>query len=185
MMKLNLFPLILVVSMIISCNNVKENKNEPAPVKQENETGKTVTPGSDNTIEFYLNGDEEKITERADISLDEIKGKKMLSLANNSMGSKSKNMIVFDIKDVATGSYSFDGKEKMGQPSASFMPDYTQVNNTYKFNIGQLVITSIDLEAGIVNATFEGAAKNAKGDLISISKGKITNGKIHKRITGN
>jgi hypothetical protein len=172
---------------VVSCNTVvKEDKptvNESKETKKEIEKTSTASTSSgDNTIEFYLNGDENHIVKKADISLDEIKGKQMLNVSTSSMGD-TKNLLVIDVKDIAPGTYSFDEKGKYGAPTASFMPDVMDVDNTYKFTMGSVTISSND--GNVINGTFEGAAANSKGDLFSISKGKIINAKIHKRLTTN
>jgi hypothetical protein len=166
---------------MLSCNT--ENKEKSTGEKST--TGakeKSVSSGNDNTIEFYLNGDENHIVKKADVSLDEIKGKKMLNIATASMGD-TKNLLVIDVKDIAPGRYSFAEVSKYGEPTASYMPDVVDVSNSFVFNNGSITIESND--GTLVSGTFEGSAKNKNGNLYSISKGKFTNCKIHKRLTSN
>jgi hypothetical protein len=87
---------------------------------------------------------------------------------------------VIDVNEPVVGRQDFDEQGKYGHPKATYMPDLLQADNTYTFNMGSLEITAVDLKKdGTVSGTFEGSAKNNKGELISISKGKINNAKIN------
>jgi hypothetical protein len=171
--------LLTVTAIILSCNNnsADTDKNTSTKETTEEKLKTTSSADGDNTISFYLNGDEDLVSTKADVMLNEINGKRTLTISNTS--TDSKKHLVIDVNESVVGRQGFDEQGKYGHPKATYMPDLLQADNTYTFNMGDLEITAIDLKnGGTISGTFSGSAKNNKGELISISKGKITNAKI-------
>jgi hypothetical protein len=85
-------PLLLIFSFIIilSCNNNSATKEkEITDKKPGSEETKTISSATgDNTISFYLSGDEDLVSTKADVMLNEINGKQTLTVANISTDSK-------------------------------------------------------------------------------------------------
>jgi hypothetical protein len=164
----------------VACNSSSSTKEKESPAIKKpvsSETNNTLSETS-GTISFYLNGDEDLVSTKADVMLNEINGKKTLTIAN--MSADSKKHLVIDVNEPVVGRQGFDEQGKYGHPKATYMPDLLQAENTYTFNMGDLEITAIDLKnSGTISGTFSGSAKNKKGELISISKGKINNAKIN------
>ena len=61
----------------------------------------------------------------------------------------------------------------------TYRPDYNKdMMNAFRFESGNMVIESIDKNKGILNARFSGRATNSKGEAVTITDGKVINGKI-------
>ncbi len=76
------------------------------------------------------------------------------------------------------GVYQFaDGIEAMRKEGVSFgsyTPDTkNDLMNIYSFVEGRIELLVIDTTANVVNAIFSGTAKNAKGEIVNITEGKI------------
>jgi hypothetical protein len=183
---------IITTSTFFGCGNSSEEKSKTEITKGEtttkeasNDAVKGVAAATgDNTISFIIGGDDE-VTLKADVMLNEINGKQTLTIGTVGVvtdGREVKQHLVIDWDEPDESSISFDEKGKYGHPKAVYHPDIMgNISNSYQFKSGGILdITSIDLrKGGHISGTFEGAAVNKKGELISISKGKINNAKIH------
>ncbi len=78
------------------------------------------------------------------------------------------------------GEYVVSSDDESGRLfSGSYFPDYvSNPDNSYSFQAGSFIITSIDTIKNRLNATFWGTVKNAKGQTIDITDGKIINGSL-------
>ena len=56
------------------------------------------------------------------------------------------------------------------------------MGNHFSFQDGDFTIVSIDTTAGLLNATFHGTAKNMKGETVTITDGKVINGKLKSTV---
>jgi hypothetical protein len=175
---------IAVLSLLISCNNNnkqtgKQNTTQADETAASSIKKQTNNPsGTDNTISFVIGGNEE-VTLKADVMLNEINGKQTLTIGTG--GREAKQHLVIDWDEPGESATSFDEQGKYGHPKAVYHPDIAgNISNRYQFkNGGLLDITAIDLrKGGHISGTFEAAAVNKEGHLISISKGKINNAKI-------
>jgi hypothetical protein len=85
------------------------------------------------------------------------------------------------------GSYKFlemGAYNKNGFAYGSYFSNYNEdMMHSYHFADGQFVITSIDTLKGILDAEFSGTVKNDKGQIMSITEGQVTRGKLKPGVT--
>jgi len=78
------------------------------------------------------------------------------------------------------GEYAVKSDDESGQLFyGSYFPDYaSDPDNSYSFETGTFIITSIDPVKNTLSATFWGTVKNKKGQTVDITDGKIINGSL-------
>lgn len=172
---------LFVVLLITACNN---NKESTADKKDSNSatTAETKNNSGDNIITFSVNG--ETVTSSAwNISRFDFGNGAGTCVNITSNMHQDPRSINVNINGDKAGTYTFENEmltvKKPGVAYGSYAPDYLKdMSNKYSFKEGNFTISSIDTTAGIFNGTFSGTAKNSKGEAMTISDGKVINGKI-------
>ena len=163
--------MILAVNICsISCNN--SNVKPAGKINQE-----AILHNSENKISFKVN-DELVHTSGWNISRFDMGKNTQLNITSNMH--EDKRTIMINIKDSKAGSYSL---QTTGEAYGDYKPDYQDLADSYSFQDGTIIITSIDTLRNILNATFEGTVKNNQGKNFRITEGEIINGKITPGIT--
>ena len=92
---------------------------------------------------------------------------------------KEKRTINVNLNGAKPGTYTFDDKGVIMEKShGSYHPDFSDQLNSYSFVSGSVVITDVDTVHQVVNGTFSGTVRNAKGEILNITDGKIVNGAL-------
>jgi hypothetical protein len=170
--------LLLPGTLLMACNNDKKTTGDQT--KQANMSSSHSTPG-DNEFLFTVNGEQVKTSGWNIAYFDMGDGKdKQINITSDMH--KDPRTIMFNINGDKPGTYLIStgmDAQKPGIAYGSYRPDYTKdMQNIYSFESGEIVITSIDPAAHILNATFHGVAKNANGESVTITNGQIINGKL-------
>ena len=96
---------------------------------------------------------------------------------------EDKRTISFNINGWTPGRYSlFSGARDAGTAYGDYKPDYNDMLNAFGFEDGEIHIEKIDIEKGLVNASFFGTITNGH-EKHFITEGKIINGKLRSGIT--
>ena len=132
----------------------------------------------DATISFKVNGVKVSTSPGSISMFSALTGQPGISVTTN-MHLEPRTISV-NINGSKQGTYpfSFGGKsvKKPGIAYGSYRPDYIKdMQNSFHFESGEFVITSIDEVRNKLSATFFGKAKNLKGEIVEISEGKIIN----------
>lgn len=186
MKNLSILFVLLIVIIISACNNKKKSSAD----KNETTTDNTITGkenSADNIVSFTANG--EKITSSGcNISrFDFGNGAGTCVNVTSNMHKKPRSVNI-NINGDKPGTYAFENEiqtiKKPGVAYGSYTPDFTKnIMEKYSFKDGSFIIESIDTTTGILNGTFSGTVKNDKDKSITISEGKIINGKLKLGVT--
>jgi hypothetical protein len=96
---------------------------------------------------------------------------------------QDKRTISFNINGWKTGRYSlYSGARDAGTAYGDYKPAYNDMLNSFQFEDGEIHIEKIDIDKGLVNASFFGTLTNGR-EKHSISDGRIVNGKLRSGIT--
>jgi hypothetical protein len=172
------FILSIISSLVfLACNNNADQDGLKNSVVSSNEAD---VSSSGNSITFKVNG-ELVTTAEWNISRSIMMDQMVLNITSNMH--QEPRTINININGEKTGSYKFsEGPESLkneGYAYGSYFPDYkNEMTNSFNFQDGELIITSIDTAKGILNASFAGTAKNLKGESVAITEGKVVNGKL-------
>lgn len=150
------------------------------PFKREASTKGTV----ENIIIFKVNG-EPVTTSGWNISRFKLTEASKESLNVTTNMHDEKRTININISGTEPGEYVAKTDDKSDHNFyGSYYPDYlNDLGNTYSFQTGSLIITSIDTVKNLLNGSFWGTVKNLKGETLKISDGKIVNGRLTPGIT--
>ena len=92
---------------------------------------------------------------------------------------KEKRTINVNLNGAKPGTYNFDNTGVIMEKShGSYRADYNDPSGSFSFVSGSFIITVVDTAQHIVNGTFSVTAKNAKGETVNITDGKIINGAL-------
>ena len=174
------FSAIAAISILfLSCADTVSVNNPSA-----DNTTKTAAAKSDNVITFKVNGTAVVTSgwtiSRLQWSTDP--GKLWLNITSNMHDDK--RTIGANLNGAVPGTYilGLENGALSKQSYGSYHPDYAETLNGYSFINGSFVITEMDTVRNIVNGTFSGTVKNSKGESLSITDGKIINGKLNPHI---
>ncbi len=175
-MKHNLL-FILLITFLVACNNNPETEKATTASEKQNVSDGT---SGDNLITFKVNG-ETVTTNLWNISWSVMPGRKVLNITSDM--NKEPRTIMFNVNGSSTGTYKLsntvEAMKQEGLGYGSYRPDYKKnMMDIYNFKDGELSISSIDTIKNILNATFSGTVRNEKDEAISITEGKVINGKI-------
>jgi hypothetical protein len=188
MKKLHCVCMLTGLVLLAACNNAKQKTNKPDATEKKSEQGTVAPTGSgDNIISFSVNG-EQVNSSGWNISRFNFGSGAGTSINVTSNMHEEPKTINININSDKPGTYSLQsGMSTIKTPGVaygSYKPDYMgDMGNTYSFKDGEFVIISIDTAAGVLNATFHGTAKNMKGESVTISDGKVINGKLKTGLT--
>ena len=163
--------------MLVACNAASGKNETKVSIASKNKPAMATN----NNISFKVNGVLVK-TGGWNISRFTMGAGIELNITTNMH--TDKRTIMFNIKGVVAGEYSLsktDGATRLAY--GDYKPDYGDLLNSYSFQSGKLIITSIDNDKNLVNAKFFGTVKNTKGDTLVITEGLVINGKITPGIT--
>ncbi len=170
--------LIAIASLVISCanntgNNIVEN-SEQQPAQA----------GAENVITFKVNN-APVVTNGWNISRSIMNGAIVLNVTSNMHDEE--RAININVNGDKAGSYTFlemGAHNKNGIAYGSYFPDYNEdMMHSYHFEDGEFVISAIDTVKGILDARFSGKVKNDKCQIMSITEGKVKNGKLKPGVT--
>jgi hypothetical protein len=169
-----IYPFCLIALLIVSCNN-----NNSAGTGNSKKKSTDASSSTDkNFISFKVNGDEVK-TSGWNISLFRWSNQPAVWMNITSNMHKEKRTINVNLNGAQPGTYSFDDKGVIMEKShGSYHPDFSDALNSYSFINGSFVITDVDTVHHILNGTFSGTVKNAKGETLNITEGKIIRGAL-------
>lgn len=175
---------LLAAVLFVACNNSSDNNTgeskdtlpAAAPVKE---------PAND--VSFMV-ADQSVTTKAWNINLFGQSNSNGVSFNVTTTQADSLPAVNINVNSIQPGTYSFiSGAGTLNSPDKAY-GEYSPAavngkRDHYFFQSGTVTISSIDTAAGILNASFEGEAKNEKGKSLTISKGKITEGVIKKGVT--
>ena len=169
-----MYPFFLTALLVVSCNN----NNTPSTGNSDKNSADASSSTTKNFISFKVNGDEVK-TSGWNISLFRWSNQTPVWMNITSDMHKEKRTINVNLNGANPGTYSFDDKGVIMEKShGSYHPDFSESLNSYSFVSGSFVITDVDTVHHILNGTFSGSVKNAKGETLNITDGKIVNGQL-------
>jgi hypothetical protein len=169
-----IYSFLLMALLVVSCNN----NTTPSTGNSEKKSADTPSSTDKNFISFKVNGDEVK-TSGWNISLFRWSNQPAVWMNITSDMHKEKRTIDVNLNGAKPGTYSFDDKGVIMEKShGSYHPDFSETLNAYSFVSGSFVITDVDTVHQILNGTFSGTVKNAKGETLNITDGKIVNGAL-------
>jgi len=184
-MKQLLFWACLFSSFFISCNDSTTSKTDVTKDTIKNTSAapandNVAASSTDNVISFKVNG--ELVTSSGwTIGKSKMNGKDLINITSDMH--KQPKTILINVNGNSEGTYKLasgmDALTKQGIAYGSYKPNYDDLSNDYSFEDGEIVITSIDNNKKLLNATFSGTVKNSKGESFSITDGKVINGKMH------
>ncbi|MDZ4793617.1 MAG: hypothetical protein SGI83_04995 [Bacteroidota bacterium] len=175
-----LFFLTLSGIILLACNNDK--KNSSSETKSETPVSSEKTPASgDNRIVFTVDG---KLVETTGWNIGYFDfgtgGGKQINITSNM--NEEPRTVNFNINGDKAGTYAISSgldAQRPGIAYGSYTPDYKKdMLNVYSFESGELIIESIDAGNKTLNASFHAVAKNTKGETVTITDGKVINGKL-------
>lgn len=175
---------LLAAVLFVACNNSADNNTgeskdtlqQPVPVKE---------PAND--VSFTV-ADQPVSTKAWNINLFGQNNSNGVSFNVTTTQADSLPGVNINVNSIQPGTYAFiSGAGTLNSPDKAY-GEYSPAavngkRDHYFFQSGSVTISSIDTAKGILNASFEGEAKNEKGKTLSISNGKITEGVIKKGIT--
>jgi Family of unknown function (DUF6252) len=170
-MKTILLSIIAVVTM--TCNNDKSSDAETS----EKKSGKSSSTG-ENVISFKVNGD--RVTTNG-WNLRRFTWSNQTDVWMNITSDmhKDKRTINVNLNGAKPGTYNFDDEGViMDKSHGSYHSDFSDPSGSYSFVSGSFIITDVDTVHQIVNGTFSVTARNAKGETINITDGKIIKGAL-------
>jgi hypothetical protein len=163
----------------LACNNDKKATNETTTNETQTDPGKSSD--GDNQVLFTVDGKEVR-TSGWNIAYFDMGngGAKQINITSNMHDDP--RTVMFNVNGEKPGTYTIStgmDAQKPGIAYGSYRPDYTNdMQNVYSFESGELVIQSIDPTTKTLNATFHAIAKNAAGATVTITDGKVINGKM-------
>jgi hypothetical protein len=169
-----IFSFCLIPLLVLSCNN-----NETAKAgNSENSSADVSSSTGKNVISFKVNGDEVK-TSGWNIRLFRWSNQPAVWMNITSDMHKEKRTINVNLNGAKPGTYNFDESGVIMEKShGSYRSDYNDPSGSYSIVSGSFVITDVDTVRHIINGTFSVTAKNASGETVNISDGKIINGAL-------
>jgi hypothetical protein len=170
--------LCMAALLTMSCNNNKTGSTESSDKKSG-----ASSSADENVIRFKVNGDQ--VTTRGwNINRFTWNNQSAVWMNVTSDMHKEKRTINVNLNGDKPGTYNFDEKGVIMEKShGSYYPDFSDPSTSYSFINGSFVITDVDTVHNILNGTFSGTVKNMKGETLTISDGKITNGALKSGIT--
>jgi len=169
-----MFLLYIIALIIPGCNNNKTGNAESSDKKTDAESSST----GENVISFKVNGD--KVTTSGwNIRLFTWSNQSDVWMNITSDMHKEKRTINVNLNGSKPGTYNFDDAGVIMEKShGSYRSDYSDPAGSYSIVSGAFVITDVDTVHHIVNGTFSVTAKNAKGETLNITEGKIIKGTL-------
>jgi hypothetical protein len=164
----------VITLFAISCNN---NATKSAATSDKGSDDSSASTAQ-NIIRFKVNGDEVK-TSGWIIRQFTWSNQPAVWMNITSDMHKDKRTIDVNLNGAKPGTYTFDDNGVVMESShGSYHPDIDEPSNSYSFVSGAFVLTDVDTVRHIVNGTFSLTARNAKGETVDITDGKIINGKL-------
>jgi hypothetical protein len=155
--------------------------NIPANSAQQSleQDSKRTGTDPDNQISFNVNSDP-VVSSGWNISRSLINNQLVLNITSNMH--EEHRTINLNINGDKPGRYKFlstGAYDKAGYAYGSYYSNFEEdLANSYHFEDGEFIITSIDTVKGILNAGFSGLVKSGKGESLTITDGKISSGKL-------
>ena len=157
----------------ISCNDTSAKETN---VKSRLTTTKET---ADNLISFKVRGESVK-TSGWNLTRFQLVNASKESLNITTSMYDDTRTIDITMNGTEPGDYAVKPGDGSGQVFyGTYFPDYaSDPDNSYSFQTGSFIITSIDTGKNVLSAIFWGTVKNAKGQTIDITDGKIINGSL-------
>lgn len=173
------FSVLCLLCMFTACNN-KSGNEKAAEGDVKAKDSETPAETVNNQISFTADG-QTVLTSGYNIGRFVKNNQRGIRIMSNMY--QKPQAINIDISSIAPGTYKFVSGKSSGKDSASaygsYFPNYAKdMNNNYYFESGEFIISSIDTLKGVVNGSFSGKATNTKKQTITITDGKVINGKI-------
>jgi hypothetical protein len=169
-----IFFLYIIALLTIGCNNNKTSSAESS----EKKSGDASSSADENVISFKVNGKEIK-TIAWNIRRFTWTNQSAVWMNITTDRQKERKTINVNLNGAKPGTYNFDDEGVIMEKShGSYNPDFNDPSGSYSFVGGSFVITDVDTVHHIVNGTFSVTAKNAKGEILNITDGKIINGAL-------
>jgi hypothetical protein len=166
--------LCIIALIAVNCNNNKTGNAESSEKKSAGASSST----DKNVISFKVNGDEVTTT-GWNIRLFKWSNQPDVWMNITTDMHKEKRTINVNLNGAKPGTYNFDDAGVIMEKShGSYRSDYNDLSGSYSIVSGSFVLTDVDTLHHIVNGTFSVTAKNAKGEILNITDGKIINGAL-------
>ncbi len=170
---------ILAIIFLFSCSQAVPMNHSDATVDMQGAISKT-----DNVISFKVNG---SAVVTSGWTISRVKwstdpSRLWLNITSNMH--QDKRTIGVNLNGSVPGTYvlGLENGALSGQSHGSYHADYADLSDSYSFISGSFVITEVDLVKLVINGTFSGTVQNNKGESLSITDGKIINGKLNGSI---
>jgi hypothetical protein len=166
--------LCIIALIAVNCNNNKTGSAESSEKKSADASSST----DKNVISFKVNGDE-VTTSGWNLRLFKWSNQPDVWMNITTDRQKERRTINVNLNGAKPGTYNFDEEGVIMEKShGSYNPNFNEPSGSYSFVGGSFVITDVDTVHHIVNGTFSVTAKNAKGEVLNITDGKIINGAL-------
>ena len=163
-----------IAVLTLNCSNNKTTSAESSDSKVGVESSST----GENVISFKVNGDEVK-TSGWNIRRFTWTNQSAVWMNITTDMHKEKRTINVNLNGDKPGTYTFDDKGVVMENShGSYHSNFNDPSGSYSFVSGSFVIADVDTVHHIVNGTFSGKVKNAKGETLNITDGKIIKGAL-------
>ncbi|MFN2441024.1 MAG: hypothetical protein ABR503_17625, partial [Chitinophagaceae bacterium] len=174
----------IVAILFVACNDDKSSETKTTEgLEKQDAAGST---NGDNVITFKVNGETVNSIPMG-ISRMVAGGRHLLNLVSDTR--KQPKTINISATGFAPGTYKFANAVAALQSQGLFFYGSYSPNpqrdalDVYSIVGGEFIISSIDTVNNILNATFLLTVKNVKDEVITITDGKIINGKINPGVT--
>ena len=186
-MKTKLSLAIITVCVLSACNSNSGSEKEKQTTEKKTEVQETPKSSGDNIISFKVDGAEVTSSSWALGRFDFGNGAGVGVNITSNMHEEPRTINI-NVDADKPGTYPFEhGLMVVKTPNVaygSYKPDYMkQMMNSFSFQDGEFTIVSIDTTGGLFNATFHGTAKNQKGEMVTITDGKVINCKLRPGVT--
>jgi len=160
--------------LLISCSN---NSGKNDNTANEETTG--TSSSGDNIITFKVDGEEISSTGwvvQRFVWDDQTPGV-WINITSNMH--KDKRTINVNLMGGTAGKYTFTETGGVLESShGSYFPDFSSPLKNYLFASGEFNIAEVDTVNNVLSGTFFGTVKNSEGQTLTITEGKIINGKL-------
>jgi hypothetical protein len=178
---------VMIGLSLATCNNATKPTSTAAGKTEPSKTENADATGDNNIISFKVNGSLVKTSGWNIAPFRIMDGVAGINVTSNMH--EDARTVMLNINGDTTGTYSLvhgiKSATTRGIAYGSYHPDYLkEMKNNYQFESGEFVITSIDKTAHTLNGTFQGKAKNAKGEEVEITEGKVIKGKLKPMAKG-
>ncbi len=174
-----------VLFLLAACSNEGSDKDKHTADTSANTAAAAKPP--ENSISFTADG-EAVHTKAWNINLFTFNNGEGIATNISSPREPGSKAININVNAHEAGSYSFDASPGSLQTAGKAYGEYIPVSpegkeDHYFFRSGTVTISVIDTAAGLLQATFNGEARNEKGKTVAITEGRVTEGVIKHGVT--